>query len=60
MPKAALDRMIDDASGFTKQRNANSSRIARRMRKLKREWMKETGQAGSLEMEDAILAIQVE
>lgn len=58
MQKATpLDDEIDIATGLAQARNKDIRRIARRLKKLKAEWSKETGEEANTEMEDQILSL---
>jgi hypothetical protein len=57
IPKTALDREIDRATGAEAFRVGEARRIARRMRELKREWSRETSMPADTAMEDEILAL---
>ena len=55
MPKTPIDQMIDEVSGYDAARKQELREIAEEMKRLKGEWMKETGDTVSTEMEDQLL-----
>jgi SPX domain protein involved in polyphosphate accumulation len=57
MPKSGLDAEIDRVTGFEASRNQEIKEILIRMKELKAEWSKETGEEAPTEMEDKMLEL---
>ena len=55
MPKSPIDKMIDNSTGYEKERRARITQICVEMKELKKEWNKLTGDTATTEMEDALL-----
>ena len=57
LPKTPIDQMVDQVTGMEESRKRDIRDTIEQMKRLKTEWMKETGKTVSLEMEDEILEV---
>ncbi len=57
MPKAPIEIMIDEASGYDKERQKEIKEICEEMIKLKKDWSKVTGEEANTDMEKQLLEI---
>jgi tRNA nucleotidyltransferase/poly(A) polymerase len=57
MPGCRLDSLIDEVTGFDKHQKKQILEICTRMKELKTEWIKETGEEASLETETQIIEL---
>jgi len=57
MPRSPIAKMIDDASGFSKDRMKEAQKLAKRMIVLKKALEKETGKKADIELEEKIVAL---
>ena len=57
MPKAPIEQMIDEASGYDKKRIEDIRDICTQMKELKKEWSEVTGEEAPTTMEDKLLEV---
>ena len=57
MPSSRIEILIDEVTGYDKKRKKEIRQICQKMKKLKREWTRETSKDALTDMEDKIIVL---